>query len=297
MSTAWESFVAAAPQVADAPTPELREALARMDREGRDAWPELPVAAVDFATRLAGCLDPSTPALPQLQRIPAADLFLAVACASGDSRAIATFERTHARQIASALRRMKNRHLLPDDFMQILRRKLFVGDAQQPPAISRYAGQGAIGAWVRVTALRTALNLTRGQRPPERGITGDEDLFDFTDDAPLDPEIHHLKTLYRDAFRRAFLDTLAELEPRDKTLLRQSVLHGLAVQEIARLHDVHRATVSRWLGQVRAQLVDGTRRALRERLDVSAAELDSIMGLIASRLDVSVARALRPTDE
>lgn len=295
---AWEAFAAAYPELADAEARAARARVEQMDREAREAWPQLRLPAAAFARRIAACIDPDAPALPQLQRLPAADLFLACACATGDGRAIAAFEQTHSRQIAAAIGRMKNRHLLPEDFKQILRRKLFVGEGDQPPTIERYLGQGALGAWVRVTALRTALNLTRGQRPIERGIETDEDLFDFTDDASLDPEVQHLKTLYRDAFRRAFLDTLDALPPRDKTLLRQSVLHGLTVRQIASLHDVHHATAARWLAQVRARLLEGTHGILRERLAVSPAELESIMGMIASRLDVSVVRALdsRPRD-
>lgn len=266
---------------------ELRAIL----REARNAWPDVHLDADAFFAHLARCIDAEEPPVEQLKRLSGADVYLACACARGDNQAIATLERTFARQIQMALNRLRNRHLLPDDFRQILRRRLFVGEEGKAPAIARYSGKGTLGAWVRVTSLRTALNETRGKRPAEEGLPSEEDLFDF-ETSPEDPELEHLKRTYRAAFRRAFLDTVEALSVRDKTLLRQSVVHGLSVREIGRMHGVHHATVARWLAHARGLLLEGTRRVLSERLQVTAGELDSIMGLIESRLDVSVARAL-----
>ena len=45
-------------------------------------------------------------------------------------RAIAAFERAYAPEIRSALRRLRDQPLLPDDFRQLLRHRLFVGDGE-----------------------------------------------------------------------------------------------------------------------------------------------------------------------
>ncbi len=271
--------------------PAVAQALASAWEAGCARWPAFQPSPEAFASHLARCVDPRGDVASQLRALPAADLFLACACAGGDSRAIAALEDTYARQIGMAVRRIRDQHLLPDDFRQMLRGRLFVGAPGEAAAIARYTGQGPLGAWLRVTALRAALNATRGKRPAERGLPSEEELFAF-DDRTGDPELDHLKLTYREAFRRAFQETLAALPAREKTLLRQSVVHGLSVREIARLHDVHHATAARWLVQARAMLLAGTRDMLRARLDVSAKELDSIMDLIESRLDVSVAGAL-----
>ncbi len=55
---------------------------------------------------------------------------------------------------------------------------------------------------------------------------------------------------------------------------------------------MHHATVARWIANARGLLLEGTRKVLSERLRVSGQELDSIMGLIESRLEVSIARVL-----
>jgi RNA polymerase sigma-70 factor (ECF subfamily) len=266
--------------------------LATMVDHAHARWPDVALPLDEFLAHVAARIAAEPELHVQLERIAAADLWLACGCCRGDSRAIAAFERTYAPEIGGALRRLRDQALLPDDFMQILRHRLFVGDGAAGPAIERYSGHGNLGAWVRVTAMRTAINATRNKPRPDRPM-GDEDLFEFAP-SPEDPELDHFKRTYRDAFRRAFLETVDALDPSDRTLLRQSVVHGMTVRELARIHGVHHATVARRIAAARSQLVTGTRAILGERLAVSPGELDSIMMLIASRLEVSLSRALTP---
>ena len=56
---------------------------------------------------------------------------------------------------------------------------------------------------------------------------------------------------------------------------------------------LHRATAARRLAAARAALVKGTRTAMRARLRVDGAELESILRLIESQVHVSVERLLR----
>ncbi len=290
-----EIFVAALAPSLQPPAeqrPGLAVALATICERARTRWPELPLPIDAFLVHVAARIAEEPGLAVQLERIAAADLWLACACCRGDSRAIAAFERTYAPEIGAALRRLRDQALLPDDFRQILRHRLFVGDGEVGPAIERYSGHGNLGAWVRVTAMRTAINATRNKPRPDRPGEGDE-LFEL-EPSREDPELDHLKRTYRDAFTRAFLDTVAALPVADRTLLRQSVMHGLTVREIARIQGVHHATVARRIAAAREQLIAGTRTILALRLAVSPRELDSIMMLIQSRLDVSLARALTP---
>jgi RNA polymerase sigma-70 factor (ECF subfamily) len=79
---------------------------------------------------------------------------------------------------------------------------------------------------------------------------------------------------------------LADLQPRDRNMLRQHVVFGLALGEVARLNDVHRATVHRWLGTVRDQLRQRVRAELCRRLGVDDGDLSSIVRIVRSRLDL-----------
>ena len=149
------------------------------------AWGGLGVDPAYFGRHLGQRLDRGHPVSQQLPRLSFDDLYLAAACASGDSRAIAALEQRYATEIRSALSRVRHKFLQPEDFRQILRRKLFVGTETRPASIAQYAGQGALGVWIRVTALRTALNAARDERDADTPID-DEDLFDFepSDDDP-----------------------------------------------------------------------------------------------------------------
>jgi len=292
MSELVTAFLAALPARLHPREPQrLAPALAALVAQARDRWAELALPVADYVAHVAVRIADEPALDEQLARIAAADLWLACACCRGDSRAIAAFERAYAPEIKSALRRLRDQPLLPDDFRQLLRHRLFVGDGAGGPAIERYSGHGNLGAWVRVTALRTALNATRNKPRPDQP-TDDEELFELGP-SPEDPELDHLKRTYRDAFRRAFLDTVAALQAGERTLLRQSVVHGLTVRELARMHGVHHATIARRIAAARDQIVAGTRSILAERLAVSPRELDSIMMLIQSRLEVSLSRALQ----
>ncbi|MFO0634046.1 MAG: sigma-70 family RNA polymerase sigma factor [Nannocystaceae bacterium] len=166
-----------------------------------------------------------------------------------------------------------------------------MGDGEGGAAILRYSGRGNLGAWVRVTAMRTALNATRNRPRIDRPAADDDDLFEFAP-SPEDPELDHLERTYRAAFRQAFLDTVAALPAGERTLLRQSVVHGLTVRELAKVHGVHHATIARRIAAARERLVEGTRAVLAARLALAPGELDSIMMMIRSRLDVSISRVL-----
>jgi RNA polymerase sigma-70 factor (ECF subfamily) len=66
----------------------------------------------------------------------------------------------------------------------------------------------------------------------------------------------------------------------------------LTVDILGRLHGVHRATAARWVEAARASVVRAVRRHLRGTLGLGASELDSIVGLVKSGLDVSLTRLL-----
>jgi hypothetical protein len=58
------------------------------------------------------------------------------------------------------------------------------------------------------------------------------------------------------------------------------------------MYRVHRATVARWLARGRDRLMRETRAALLSRLRLPGDEIDSILRLIGSRVDISIATAL-----
>jgi RNA polymerase sigma-70 factor (ECF subfamily) len=141
-----------------------------------------------------------------------------------------------------------------------------------------------------VTAVRAALKLLRAEK--RHTPAGDEALLhDLAGDD--DPELSHMKRVYRPAFREAFQEALESLPAREQNLLRQHVVDRLSIDELGALHQVHRATAARWVDGAREALVKGVRDRFMKRVRVSRAECDSILRLVQSQLDATIRRRLK----
>ncbi|HEY4056753.1 MAG TPA: sigma-70 family RNA polymerase sigma factor [Kofleriaceae bacterium] len=250
---------------------------------GRAAWPEISVAAealVAFAApHMTG--ETSTAALASLD---ATGLHFAAALAAGNKAALDEFERVYVPRIHAALRRLPLDAGEIDDVTQQVRDKLLVGNE---PRIANYAGHD-LGALVHVVAVRTAMSLLR-KRKRTVSLDGDALLrLADTGDVALDA----IKKTQRDAFREAFAKAVADLEPRDRNLLRMHLLDGVQLEPLAKMHGVNRSTVVRWLGAARKTVFDATRKHLQAALGLERDEAEGLYGLIESRLDVSVERLL-----
>ena len=225
---------------------------------------------------------------------PAAlELALAHGCAAGDPAALAALERHYLAGIPAGLGHMKLPAAVVDDVVQLTRARLLVAEPGATPRILEYAGQGRLRGLVQVVAARAAVDHTRGQRR----FTGDDDSLADLAAVADDPELQFLKAHYREAWKAAFTAAAGDLDARDRNLLRLHHLSGVTLEQLAAMYGVHRATVVRWLADVRRRLLDGTRSRLGATLAVSSEELDSILALIGSRLEASVGRLLAPDDD
>jgi RNA polymerase sigma-70 factor (ECF subfamily) len=223
----------------------------------------------------------------------AADLFLVCALTDGSTNALEHFDALYLSQLPQFLSRLETSAAERDEIGQRLRERLFVGaPGGAGPKIAEYRGHGRLGSWLRVVAIRTALNLRAGRKEQPGGEQAADALA-----AAADPELEYLRARYQGEFRAAFGAALAALEARDRTLLRLQLVDGLNIDAIGRLYGVHRATVARWLGAAREQLFTSTRDRLHRELGVSPAEFASLVRLVRSQLDVSVCRILAETQE
>jgi RNA polymerase sigma-70 factor (ECF subfamily) len=143
--------------------------------------------------------------------------------------------------------------------------------------------------WLRVCATRIGL---RDQERARRIEPLDDRHLDELAPGVPDPELDYLKRLYGESFRVAFDDAVASLEPRDRNLLRLSVIDGLGIDQLAAIFHVHRSTAARRLEQARATLVTATRDRMRATLAITESELESIMRMIHSVCDVTLRHAL-----
>jgi RNA polymerase sigma-70 factor (ECF subfamily) len=274
---------------------DLEATLSRIASTAHAAWPDVEMDDAVFIAHLARHLARQADPARSLAATRAADLYLACACASGDAAALRAFERTHLSQVPLFVAHLGLSPVMVDELVQGLRTKLLVRGEDALPKIADYTGCGALGGWVRVAAVRTALNLRRDDDPPQPSTDEHKAVA-----AEIDPELDFLKVRYRAEFRAAFYETLRNLGIDERNVLRFHYMDGLTIDEIGAAYGVHRATVARWLARAREDVLEKTRRALSERLKVDTQEAASVIALIQSRLEVSLARLLaetpRPTD-
>lgn len=212
----------------------------------------------------------------------AGELALVFACARGDQTALRALNTEYFARLPALLPARHRRDAA--EVVQRLRDRLLVPDEAGRVRIAEFTGKGALANWLRIAGARVALNLERSKK---REVALDEDRA-LADRAVGDLEMEHLKRRYRAEFREAFNAALGALEPRGRNLLRQHYLDGLTMEAIAGIYQVHRITVVRWLGQAREALAKETRRELSARLRVDGGELESILRLIESQIDLSL---------
>jgi len=273
----------------DADLPDgLEGILARACVAGRDAWPGVEIDDAQFIRHLARCTPTDRPG-EALGALHTADLYLACACAAGLPSAMAAFEQRFMATVPSCLRRIAGAPALADEVMQLLRTRLLIGDGGGAPRIAQYKGRGPLGRWVGIAAQRTALSLLRGE-----GARASATRKALADALPVgsDPEIDYLKGRYRDEFRAAFGDAIGRLATRERVLLRLHLVDGLSHERIAAMYDVNQSTVTRWIGKARESVLEETQRLLGERLGASATEVESLVALVRSELDLSLTRLL-----
>jgi RNA polymerase sigma-70 factor, ECF subfamily len=267
---------------------ELGAALGGAWRAGRLAWPALDVPAEAFVASLASRLPPPLRTAPAIRALHAADLYLVCACSRRDPRAITTFEKVHFPEVDRALGRMR---LTPiaDEVKGKLREKLFFPRDGERTPLASYSGRGGLGAWLRLVAVRAALKTLRANK----NAPDDIDELDIALGGG-DPELTYLKATFAAEFKSALAEAIEALSVRDRNLLRQHTLDGLTIDQLGALYRVHRATAARWVADVRARLLKAVQRQLMARLRLDEAELESVMRLARSQLDVSVRRLLQP---
>lgn len=213
----------------------------------------------------------------------AADLYLACAIANHDPAAIAHFTTHLEPAVRVVVARLVKDTDLAADVIATVREKLVVGGR-----ITDYGGQGDLVVWVRVIAIRAALDQLRAQR---RDVPADDQLWELASPS-ADPALATLKRDSAAHIKTAFHAGLATLTTRQRNLLRQHLLDGLTIDELGAIYQVHRVTAARWLTAARSDLWSHTRKQLRDTLGLSDRSIADMLDEIRSTLDLSIERAL-----
>lgn len=243
-----------------------------------------------LAAHFGGLVGAAQPAdvLAHLDSLHAADVYVACAAGTGVASAAEALVAYCGPMVVAYVRAVDKDDALVDEVRQSVLHRLLTPESG-PPRILTYGGRAPLPVWVGIAAQRSALSVLRsdGARARALGEAAREPWL-----GEQDPELRYLRERYKDAFEAAVVAAIAELPPRERALVRLQTVGGMTLAQMAPLYGVEESTVSRWLLRVRRTILEATQRKLSAAIGVDGDEFRSIARLVASQLDVSVARLL-----
>jgi RNA polymerase sigma-70 factor (ECF subfamily) len=216
------------------------------------------------------------------------ELALVAACVRGDAAALDVLDRRYLRELVEPLRAVHPSPAFADEVVQLVRHKLLVGEDGAAPRLAAYAGTGPLGAWLRIVALRIAVDL---RRKNWRELPADDGLARFAATAGT-PQQELARAEHAAALREALSVAFAVQPSRARALFRYYYVDGVGVEALGKLFRVHASTVSRWLATAREEILAETRRRLASQLAIAESEVESMLYLSGS-LELSIDSLLR----
>jgi RNA polymerase sigma-70 factor (ECF subfamily) len=253
--------------------------VAALIESARARWPTI-VCTADLEARLGERLQ--SHGSSATEAVQAEDLYLACACATGSTTAIEVLEREYLSQIARAVRHLSTEHDFTDEVTQLVRERLLVGDHERTPKIVDYAGKGSLAGWIRVIAVRVAVDLRRATGRTTSAVP--EDLIS----ASATADAVYVKRRYRAVLQDAINRAIVDLSDQQRTLLRQHFVEGITFDALAASAGIHKVTVWRQIAAARNLIVESMRTALGVGVLVGANEFESILRTVQSQLDFSL---------
>jgi RNA polymerase sigma-70 factor (ECF subfamily) len=277
-----------APIAAELRAHDLRK-LDEIVKMARDAFPEFAIDDAHWVAYFARHLREGS--AKELADLRAADVMLTLACVAGHAAAHTKLDARMRGVSARALAGIRLGRFSVDDVLQNVRvRLLVVAEGEHGPKLATYSGRGPLDGWLRVTIARAALTMLRSRAPDDP----DDDPSDaFADLASEDqPQLAALRARCGPELKRAIEDSAAALDPDDRTMLRLHVMDGLTIDDLAAIYKAHRATMARRLARARNAIFEGARSRTMTALGLDEIEFASLMGVMMSRLDLTLARIL-----
>jgi serine/threonine-protein kinase len=223
------------------------------------------------------------------------DLLLAAACLRGEAAALAQLE---ARVQLAARKAFAGKRLDAEDERDVVQNvltHLLVARDGETPRLASYAGAGPLDGWLRVTLSRAGISRLRAlasQPPRAEHEDAEAEVAAFGRAVDDDPELATLRARYSEALSAALKESIAALAEADRGLVREHYLEGLTIDDLAALHQTHRATAARRLARARHKVLEGTRSRMMLRFGLGPTELGSLLGALMSGLDWTLRPAL-----
>jgi RNA polymerase sigma-70 factor, ECF subfamily len=269
---------------------EAAEVLREAYEAGRVRWPEIqPLPTADWGSQIALHRPPDVDLAIYARSLVAVDLYLACGCVLALPAALAAFDAEYLGRIAAYVATIDGTPQFADEVRQILRERLLVGRNDARPRLAGYTGRGALASWLRVTAVRVALDLRADPAIARRG--DDAAILDElgSDGSPeLELLRHRHVAVFEDAVRRA----LRALPSAERVLLRMYFASGQNTSHIAAAFRIDRSTAARRLVAARQAVFDATKRFVQEQILVETSEFASLARALHDQLNLSLATLL-----
>lgn len=272
---------------------DLEQALSQLLSAAQTRWPAVRIAAGDFIAFLARRLSPELPAERPLSELRASDLYLLLGWRLGDAAATQAFAEQHLSRARALLAARQTSPAVIDDVLQIVCQRAAAPESGEGRA-SLYSGTGDLSAWLCICAVR---ELQRQRRKLGREVPLGDDLLANRGATQASGELLYLRPLYQREFKESFEEAIHQLTSRDRNLLRYYVLDQLTIDQLGVMFRVHRVTAFRMVTRARQRLIDRTRALLMQRIHVTPEELDSVLRVLRSDMQLSLRRVLQGESE
>jgi len=236
---------------------------------GREAWPGIILERERFESEVQR----RAKDIP-VESLKGADLYLAISASDGDERAVGTVRDMLEKEVAYASAKTTATRDQIAEVTAAVSNILFV----EPGALREYSGRGHLKGYLSVIATRELFKHVNKARR-EVGFE-DDGVLDRLVPAS-DPELSILRAQYREIVDDAMRAAIKTLDDRGRALLRYAFVDNWNVDRVGKLYNVH------------PQLGEAIRDELSTRLEVGVSDVDSIVRLVQSRIDVSLDRMLK----
>ncbi len=262
--------------------------------QAQTAWPDMPLDPCNFASYVARHAPLSEASVMTLEGVHLRDLALAFGALSLSAVAARALDELYIQRVGEFVVRTTVDRDVIEETKQHMRTLLLVGlvgaegDEAPQPKLTEYSGKGPLGGWLRVMAVRTALNVLRARKPTTE-LTAEN--------APVaaiahDPQLAYLRAHDREVFSTTFQQVLADLDDTSRTMLKLHYIQGMTMSQLATVFQTSRSSVARQVAEVRARILERTSEQLKHA-GVSASVIESMVNQAASKLDFTITKMLK----
>lgn len=235
-----------------------------------------------------------------IDEIRADDLCLVIACERGDEAAWEALVKEFDPTVKSAARKAASNAEDAEDLASSIWAELYGlrtdADGNKKSKLAYYSGRGSLGGWLRAVTAQLAVDGFRKQAKYVQ-IEEDREFENLANEAAgggqliaNDPSPEELLTDRRTAadVTEALAQTVAELEPEDRLIMKLYYFEELKLKQIADTFGFHEATASRKLARIQSEIRKGVERQLKNKHGWTDDEVKKYLSETAESLGVSL---------